>query len=163
LALRNEVSRKTILSLLDDAPAKALRFFDVNLRQHYYSKELIEQLLQHANVFKINDEELVVLTDLFGLTGSEDEKCQTLLSKYGLRYLVLTAGEKYSVIYGQGEVSRLQTPKVEVADTVGAGDSFSGAFVASILAGKTLRQAHEQAVKTAAFVCTKTGAWPAYH
>ena len=163
LALRHPESRKTILSLLEHTPHHAIRFFDVNLRQHYYSKELIEQLLQHANVLKINDEELVVLSDLFELTGSEDEKCQTLLKKYQLRYLVLTAGEKYSVIYTPDEVSRLQTPRVEVADTVGAGDSFSGAFVASILAGKTLRQAHEQAVQTAAFVCTKTGAWPAYH
>jgi len=163
LALRNPASRQTILSLLKNTSSQAIRFFDVNLRQHYYSKELIEQLLTYANVFKINDEELAVLSDMFELTGSENEKCQTLLTKYRLRYLVLTAAEKYSVIYGPGEVSRLQTPRVEVADTVGAGDSFSGAFVASILAGKTLRQAHEQAVKTAAFVCTKTGAWPAYH
>ena len=111
----------------------------------------------------MNDEELVVLSELFGLTGSEDEKCRAMLEKYHLKYLVLTAGDKYSTIYSPSEISRITTPRVEVADTVGAGDSFSGAFVAGLLAGKTLSQAHQQAVKTAAFVCTKTGAWPAYN
>ena len=75
---------------------------------------------------------------------------------------VLTGGDKYSAIYTPTEVSRIDTPRVQVADTVGAGDSFSGAFVVGLLTGKTLQAAHEQAVKTAAFVCTKTGAWPAY-
>jgi len=162
LALRHAVSRQTILTLLEHAPQTAIRFFDVNLRQHYYSKDLIEQLLQKANVFKINDDELKVLAPMFGLGGNEHDQCRTLLEKYHLHYVVLTAGEKYSTIYGQTEMSRLDTPQVKVADTVGAGDSFSGAFVAGLLAGKTLRAAHEQAVKTAAFVCTKTGAWPAY-
>lgn len=162
LALRNEVSRKTIFSLLDQAPATALRFFDVNLRQHYYSKELIEELLQKTNIFKINDEELVVLAKLFNLAGDEQTQARTLLERYHLDYVVLTAGDKYSAIYTPTEVSRLDTPQVQVADTVGAGDSFSGAFAVSLLTGKTLRAAHEQAVKTAAFVCTKTGAWPAY-
>ncbi len=163
LSLRHPESRKTIMTLLEHAPKEAIRFFDINLRQHYYSKELIEQLLQKANVFKINDDELAVLSEMFGLTGSEEDKCRFLLNKYQLRYVVLTAGDKYSTIYSSSEVSRLDTPRVKVADTVGAGDSFSGAFVAGLLTGKTLRQAHEQAVKTAAFVCTKTGAWPAYN
>ena len=162
LALRSEESRTTILSLLDDAPESALRFFDINLRQHYYSKELIEQLLQKANIFKINDEELAILAKLFHLTGDEPTQARTLLEKYHLNYVVLTAGDKYSAIYTPTQVSRIDTPRVQVADTVGAGDSFSGAFVTGLLTGKTLRDAHEQAVQTAAFVCTKTGAWPAY-
>ena len=162
LALRNSVSRRTILTLLDNTPQSAIRFFDVNLRQHYYSKELIEQLLGKANVFKINDDELKVLAPLFGLSGNEHEQCRALLEKYHLDYVVLTAGEKYSTVYGKAEMSRIDTPQVKVADTVGAGDSFSGALVAGLLAGKPLRVAHEKAVETAAFVCTKTGAWPAY-
>lgn len=162
LALRNEKSRQTIFALLDKTPQSAIRFFDVNLRQHYYSKELIEQLLAKANVFKINDDELKVLAPMFGLTGNENNQCRELLEKYKLDFVVLTAGDKYSTIYGKTEMSRIETPQVKVADTVGAGDAFSGAFVAGLLAGKTLRAAHEQAVETAAFVCTKTGAWPAY-
>lgn len=163
LALRNKDSRRTITALLDKTPQAAIRFFDVNLRQHYYSKELIEMLLAKANIFKINDDELRVLAPMFDLTGNEHEQCRTLLEKYRLNYVVLTAGEKYSTIYGKMEMSRLETPRVKVADAVGAGDSFSGAFVAGLLAGKPLRACHEQAVETAAFVCTKTGAWPKYN
>ena len=163
LALRQSESKNTILHLLDYTPKEALRFFDINLRQHYYSKALIEELLQRANIFKINDDEIAAIKEMFGLTGSEDDICKWFLEKYHLRYVVLTAGDKYSTIYSKDAISRIDTPKVKVADTVGAGDSFSGAFVASILAGKTLQEAHAQAVKTAAFVCEKTGAWPAYN
>ena len=162
LSLRNEDSRKTIITLLSYAPKESLRFYDINLRQHYYSKDLIETLLKMANVFKINDEELITLKDLFNLKDTDENACKYFLEKYNLKYLILTAGDKYSIVYSQKEVSRIETPKVKVADTVGAGDAFSGAFVQGILAGKTLKEAHKQAVEISAFVCTKTGAWPEY-
>ena len=162
LSLRNADSRKTITTLLSYARKDALRFYDINLRQHYYSKELIEELLKYANVFKINDEELAVLKDLFHLEGTDGEICKYFMDKYNLKYLILTAGDKYSIVYSPKEISRIDTPKVTVADTVGAGDAFSGAFVQGILAGKTLKEAHKQAVEISAFVCTKTGAWPEY-
>lgn len=163
LALRNADSKNTIMTLLDYTPKEALRFFDINLRQHYYSKELIEELLAKSNIFKINDDEIKVIQEMFHLQGTEDDICKWFLEKYNLHYVVLTAGDKYSAIYSKEGVSRIDTPKVEVANTVGAGDAFSGAFVQGILAGKTVREAHEQAVKISAFVCTKTGAWPAYN
>lgn len=162
LALRSQASKETILSLLSYAREDALRFFDINIRQSYYSKELIETLLHKANVFKINDEELVLLRDMCKLEGSDDEVCRQILQKYNLKYLVLTAGCAFSSIYTTNEVSTIPTPRVEVADTVGAGDSFSGAFVYSVLTGKSLREAHQTAVETAAFVCTQEGAWPPY-
>ncbi len=162
LALRSQASKETILSLLSYAREDALRFFDINIRQSYYSKELIETLLHKANVFKINDEELVLLRDMCKLEGSDDEVCRQILQKYNLKYLVLTAGCAFSSIYTADEVSTIPTPRVEVADTVGAGDSFSGAFVYSVLTGKSLREAHQTAVETAAFVCTQEGAWPPY-
>lgn len=162
LALRSLESRTTIHTLLSYAPEEALRFFDINIRQHYYSKELIESLLQRANVFKINDEELELLRSMYGLEGDDDTVCRYFIRTYGLRYLILTAGSRYSAIYTPDEKSLISTPQVKVADTVGAGDSFSGAFVYSILTGKTLQEAHRIAVDTAAYVCTKEGAWPAY-
>lgn len=162
LALRNSDSRKTVETLLSQTPKEALRFFDINLRQHYYSKELIEELLREANIFKINDEEIQVLSKMFNLTGTEDTLVKYFMNTYKLRYLILTAGEKYSTIYSQTEKSYIETPKVKVADTVGAGDSFSGAFVQGLLSGKTLKEAHRQAVEISAFVCTQTGAWPKY-
>ncbi len=162
LAQRASESRNTLQTLLSYVPADSLRFFDINIRQHFYSKELIEESLRIANVFKVNDEELVLLRPMFQLEGTDEEVCHWFMDQFDLRYLILTAGAEYSTIYARTESSTLPTPKVKVADTVGAGDSFSGSFVAAILAGKSLREAHQHAVKVAAFVCTQHGAWPTY-
>lgn len=162
LAQRSDTSRNTINALIDTAPEKALKIFDINIRQHYYTKELIEASLQKASLFKINDEELAMLRDLFQLANENDAACGSLLERFNLTHLILTAGGEYSTVYTQEEASTIPTPRVEVVDTVGAGDSFTGAFVYSLLTGKTVREAHEQAVKTAAFVCTQAGAWVQY-
>ena len=163
LALRSPQTKASILTLLKHAPQKAFKLFDVNLRSNYFSKELIDELLKEANVFKINDEEMVKVQALFGLNLSDEEVCHWFIKKYDLRYLIFTAGEKYSIVYSaDGEKSYLDTPKVKVADTVGAGDSFSAGFIMGLLSGKSMRDAHKQAVATAAFVCTKSGAWPKY-
>lgn len=162
LALRHPDTRATIFRLLTEAPKTALFFFDINLRATYYSKELIEQLLQPATIFKLNDDEIKVMRRLFALTGTDDDVCQKFLEKYHLDYLIFTAGEKYSVVYTLTEKSFMETPIVSTVDTVGAGDAFSGAFVYSLLTGKSMRAAHEKAVAVAAYVCTQSGAWPPY-
>lgn len=162
LALRSPESRASVLALLDKTPKHAMRVFDINLRQHYYSKELIETLLEKANIFKVNDDELLILREMFKLNGTDKEAADYFIKKYNLRCFILTAGDKYSEIFTADETSRLETPKVTIVDTVGAGDAFTGAFIYSLLQNKTLADAHAQAVKTAAFVCTKAGAWPAY-
>ena len=162
LGQRSAQSRETIQAILSFAPDEAYRCFDINLRQHYYTKELIEESLYLANVFKINDAELAVLRDMFRLEGTDKEVAKWFIERYNLRMLVLTAGASYSTIYTVKEESTLQTPEVQVADTVGAGDTFSGALIISLLKGASLKEAHEFAVKTAAYVCTKEGAWPAY-
>lgn len=163
LALRSAKTKKAVLTLLKNVPDTAYKLFDVNLRSDYFSKELIDELLQEANVFKINDEEMIKVQKLFDLNLSVEDVCRWFIQKYNLRYLIFTAGEKYSIVYAaDGENSYLETPKVEVADTVGAGDSFSAGFIMGLLNGKTMREAHKQAVAMAAFVCTKSGAWPEY-
>ncbi|MDR3250286.1 MAG: carbohydrate kinase [Tannerella sp.] len=164
LAQRSPVSRATVKALLDVAPARALRLFDVNLRQNYYSADLIDESLRSANVLKVNGEELATLRSMFALgdNGGDDAACRFFIDKYSLRYLILTAGSISSTVYSHDGVSRIPSPAVKVADTVGAGDSFSGAFVYSILTGASVNEAHRQAVDTAAFVCTQQGAWPPY-
>ncbi len=162
LAMRHPDSKNTITALLAYARPEALRFYDINLRQHYYSKELIEKLLGLANIVKVNDEELLTISKMFNVTSGEEAFCKYLCDTYRLKYVIITAGEKYSFVYSNAETSRLNTPQVTVADTVGAGDAFSGAFVQGILDGKTLQEAHQQAVEISAFVCTQTGAWPEY-
>lgn len=136
LAQRNEVSRNTIYRFLDNMP-------------------------KEEGILKINDEELITVSRIFGYPGIDlENKCWLLLGKYNLKMLILTCGVNGSYVFTPGEVSFIETPKVEVADTVGAGDSFTGAFVASILKGKSVREAHELAVKVSAFVCTQNGAIP---
>ena len=160
LAQRSEESRITIQRLLSHVPEEALRVYDINLRQHYYTRELIVASLRHCNVFKINDEELELLRGLFDLeSDTMHDFCRRFVKLYNLRYLILTAGANYSAVFTPDEESFIDTPRVEVVDTVGAGDSFTGAFIASILDGATLRNAHRIAVDHAAYVCTQAGAW----
>lgn len=163
LAQRNVVSRETIGRFLDTMPRgeDSLVVFDVNLRQGFYTKEILCESMQRCNVLKINDEELVTVSRMFGYPGIDlQDKCWILLGKYNLKMLILTCGINGSYVFTPGNVSFQPTPKVEVADTVGAGDSCTAAFVASILKGKSVVEAHNLAVRTSAFVCTQNGAMP---
>ena len=163
LAQRNEVSRATINRFLDTMPDidGQLKIFDINLRQGFYTQEIISTSLQKCNILKINDEELDIVTRLFALPGmGQEERCRTLLKRYTLKALILTCGARGSFVFTPEETSYRDTPKVEVADTVGAGDSFTAAFTAAILSGGTVREAHRLAVDVSAYVCTQKGAMP---
>ena len=161
LAQRNVVSRENIHRFLDKTPKDCMKIFDINLRQQFYSKEVIRESLRRCNVLKINDEELVILGRMFGYPGLDIEnKCWLILGKYNLDMLVLTCGTNGSYVFSPGQMSFQETPKVTVADTVGAGDSFTGSFCASILSGKSIPEAHKIAVNVSAYVCTQNGAMP---
>ncbi|MBR2856465.1 MAG: carbohydrate kinase [Bacteroidales bacterium] len=162
LAQRSAVSRATINAFIDMMPEDSLKIFDINLRQHYYTEEIICDSMKKADILKINDEEILVVAHLLDVTEkSEREICKVLLDKFDLRMVILTCGDRGSYVLTRDESSWVDTPKVSVVSTVGAGDSFTGTFIASILLGKTLRQAHEAAVKVSAYVCTCQGAMPA--
>ncbi len=161
LAQRNVVSRETINSFLDVMPKddSVLKIFDINLRQKFYTKEILCNSISKCNVLKINDEELVLLSRMFGYPGIDfQDKCWILLAKYNLKILILTCGINGSYIFTPGNVSFLETPKVDVIDTIGAGDSFTGAFCSAILKGKGIKEAHKLAVRVSAYVCSQHGA-----
>lgn len=175
LAQRNVVSRNTIHKFLDTmAPVGTLKVFDINLRQNWYSIEVIEESLRRCNILKLNDEEIYIVSRLLGLgeipeksDGSPlqlvdfEDQCRSIMHAYDLQMLILTCGVDGSYIFCEdGKTSYQPTPKVEVADTVGAGDSFTGAFVASLLMGEGVETAHKKAVTISAFVCTQNGAMP---
>lgn len=163
LAQRNVVSRNTINRFLDvvSRDEENLIVFDVNLRQGFYNKEILCNSMKRCNILKINDEELVTVSRMFGYPGIDlQDKCWILLGKYNLKMLILTCGINGSYVFTPGNVSFQPTPKVEVADTVGAGDSFTAAFISSVLKGKSVSEAHSLAVRTSAFVCTEKGAMP---
>ena len=163
LAQRNEVSRTSINRFLDTMPdgEGQLKIFDINLRQGFFTKDIIRDSCQRCNVLKINDEELVAISRLFGYPGIDlQDKCWILLAKYNLKMLILACGTNGSYVFTPGVVSFQETPKVPVADTVGAGDSFTATFTAALLKGKSVPEAHKLAVEVSAYVCTQSGAMP---
>lgn len=163
LAQRNAVSRHTITRFIDAVAARkdALIVFDINLRQDFYTKEILTDSLERCNVLKINNEELEDLSRLLGYDNLEQSRvCRVLMERYNLKLLILTCGVDGSYVFTPEKVSFQPTPRVEVVDTVGAGDSFTAAFVASILRGMSVEQAHVKAVETSAFVCSSKGAMP---
>ena len=166
LAQRSEVSRNCIYRFLDAMPSEQgrLKVFDINLRQHFYSIDVIEASCQRANVLKINEEELVIVSELLRLgTPQVEQQCRLLMDRFSLDMLVLTCGCNGSYIFTPVETSFRVTPLVQVADTVGAGDSFTATLVADLLKGAPIGVAHEHAVQLAAYVCTQQGAmaeWP---
>ena len=163
LAQRSKVSRNTIEQFIEAMPKTedTLIVFDVNLRQSFYSREVLDHSMKRCNVLKINDEELITISRMLGYQGTDlQSKCWILLGRYHLKMLILTCGVNGSYVFTPGSMSFIATPKVKVADTVGAGDSFTGAFVASILKGLSVADAHQKAVNVSAFVCTQRGAMP---
>lgn len=162
LAQRSKDSRETINKFLNSTPEDCLKIFDVNLRGDFYNKEILMEGMKNANILKINDEELVVIGRMFDFPGLDmEEKSRIIMHRYHLNMVVLTCGTNGSYVFApNGLTSFKQTPKVEVADTVGAGDSFTAAFTAALLKGNTIDEAHELAVKVSAYVCTKNGAMP---
>lgn len=161
LAQRNPVSRNTILRFLGTMDADTERIYDINLRQSFYSLEVIEESLKRATILKLNDEEIEVVKALLQITGEPEDVCRQLIAKYeSLRMVIVTCGATGSYVFTADETSWVDTPKVTVADTVGAGDSFTATFAANILKGKSVKEAHKLAVQVSAFVCTQNGAMP---
>ncbi len=170
LAQRSPESRETIRRFIEAMPQGALKVFDINLRQSFYTLPIIEDSLRACNILKINDEEIAVLNRLlaqedarFGVSSSElfTQLPPRLIAAYGLDLLILTCGAEGSYTFlPDGTRSFLSTPRVTVADTVGAGDSFTAAFVSMLLRGASVSEAHRRAVDVSAFVCTQHGAMP---
>lgn len=162
LAQRNSVSRKTIESFIAAMPADGIKICDINLRGTFYNKEILESSMRACDILKINDEEIDEVSRLLGAEfPTQRMAALNLMSRYEADILILTCGTNGSYIYSMdGTESFLPTPKVKVADTVGAGDSFTGAFIAALLCGKDIKKAHALAVEVSAYVCTQNGAMP---
>jgi fructokinase len=164
LAQRNEQSHKTILKIVNSTSTNALRIFDINLRQHFYTKSIIEASMKACNVLKLNDDELVQLPLILNWKADQENNIIAHINKYfpNIHTLILTKGAEGSSIYNQDGIclSTLGTPNTTIVDTVGAGDAFTAAFVAYILKGHRIAAAHQKAVELAAFVCSQAGAIP---
>lgn len=161
LAQRNAVSRNTIRKFIESTPDGCIRIFDINLRPNFYTSNVIHDSLELCNILKINDEEIMLVSRMFNYDSSNIENvCRTIMEDFSLEMVILTCGTKGSYIFTKDDVSFMPTPKVNVADTVGAGDSFTGSFCAAILRGLPIAEAHKKAVEVSAYVCTQNGAMP---
>lgn len=162
LAQRSQESRDTIMRFLDDMTQKgALKIFDINLRQHYYTRDIISESLKKCTILKINDEELDILAHIYNYTDKDFRQvCLRVLDDFSLDMIILTMGIRGSYVFTPDSFSFLDTPRMTIVDTVGAGDSFTGAFCSALLKGHSIEEAHHFAVDVSAHVCGCHGAMP---
>ena len=155
-------SRSSVMRFIRAMRPDALKVFDINLRQHYYSCEVIVESLMLADILKINDEEIRIVAGMLGLSDDAVTACRELIGSFGLRLVILTKGPEGSEVITADKVIPQGVDDVEIVDTVGAGDSFTAAFTVAYLRGDTLAEAQRLASATASYVCSRKGAMPEY-
>ena len=153
-------SRDSVLRFVRAMRPEALKVFDINLRQHYYDREILEESLKLADILKINDEEIRIVAGMLGLGDDDAAACRSLIADYGLKLVILTRGAQGSEVVTADEVIPQAVGHVDVVDTVGAGDAFTAAFVVAYLRGDPLTDAQRLATETASYVCSRKGAMP---
>jgi fructokinase len=161
LAQRSDVSRRTIRQAMTSVPEHCLRICDVNLRQHYYSRDVLVESFTEADVLKCNEDELPVIAELLGLPADPEHAMGAILVRFGLKLVILTCGSDGSVLMTPDEVSRETGEPVAVVDSVGAGDAFTATVAIGMLLGRPLSEIHSRAERVARYVCTQPGATPA--
>lgn len=161
LAQRNRTARRTIRNFVKLTKPECLRIFDVNLRQNYFSDEILEASFDLAGVVKMNHEELPRIVKILSLSGSNDiERAKNLREKFDLQTICVTRGGRGSLLVTEKEISETEGVKVEIADTIGAGDAFTAALAHGLLRGWNLHAINEKANRIGAFVASKHGAMP---
>jgi len=161
LAQRSERSRTTIRNFLMALQKNAVRVFDVNLRQNFYTTQVLSESMGFATVVKLNHEELPKIMRFLELENrSEEDSARQLLSSYEVKLVCITRGNSGSLLVSAEECSEHSGFKVKVADTVGAGDAFTAALVHGYLRGTPLAQINETANRVGAWVASQSGATP---
>ena len=164
LAQRNAHTRNSIKKIIQKVNDDCLIVFDINIRQSYYNKEIIQESLEICNVLKLNVDELAILRSLFNLKGLDDKVViEKLMKQYNLKLVALTYGSKGSVLITPTDESQLETPKINVIDTIGAGDSFTATMAMEFVKGQSLDKVHQRAIEVSSFVCQSNGAMPDYN
>ena len=163
LALRNEISRKTCEKLLSEGNFD-LRFFDMNLRQHYYTDELIKQGLSLCDIVKMNREEYLLLKKIFSITGEEyDVVLQEICRTYHIQTAILTLDRDGACLWDEKQgFFTVSAQKTEFVSAVGAGDSFCACFLYHYKKGHSLQVCLEKASLLAGLVVSYEEAIPDY-
>lgn len=164
IAQRHDITRKTILKILAECNKSSLKVLDINLRQDFYNKQIIEESLKLSDILKLNDSELKVIVKILKKNDpdTEEDSCLYLLKKYALRLVCLTKGDQGSILFDEKSIYRQDAYPCKVTDTVGAGDAFTAAMIIQYLEGSTLKTISEMANKLASWTASKKGAMPDY-
>jgi fructokinase len=161
LAARTETTLRTIQTLVAQTKPSALRILDLNLRDPFVDRTVIGSMLGLANILKLNDDELTRLATMFDVPGNAAQQhADWFIKNYDLKMLILTCGVHGSRIFNEGKEYFCESRKVEVVDTVGAGDAFTAMVVIGLLSGWAIETINDRANEIAAFVCTQSGATP---
>ncbi|WPR76807.1 carbohydrate kinase [Algoriphagus sp. NG3] len=159
LGVRNSESLSTLLKLLHH---KTLRIFDVNFRPPFYDFEVIETLLGHTDILKINEDEFVIFANYFDINPEVESVCAYLDQHFPMDLICVTMGSKGALLYKDGKTFKHTGYKVQVADSIGAGDAFLSGFIKTYLEEQSLDKALDFACKLGAFVASKKGGTPKY-
>ena len=161
LAQRSPGSALAIESFLRNAPTKSLRIFDVNLRQSFYSRNILGTSLPRAHIVKLNDQELLQVSGLLNLgVGTEETLAKRLLNAYGLLLVCITRGARGSILVSETKTVEHGGFRVKIADAIGAGDAFTACLAHFYLQGHSLEDLGEFANRFASWVATQRGATP---
>ena len=161
LAQRSAQSRSTIRSFLQATRRDAVRVFDVNLRQNFFTAEVLADSMKLATIVKLNHEELPRIMQGFEVEHHREESsARRLIEMYGLKLVCITRGNGGSVLATPDDCSRHAGFRVKVADTIGAGDAFTAALVHEYLRGASLERMSEVANRVGAWVASEVGATP---
>jgi len=157
LASRNKTTKKTLFTLLQNAKHK---IFDINLRPPFIDMGFISEALTFADVLKINDEELDIISQWFGFTGVDEEKLYFIKNRFSIGAICLTRGEKGAWSLEGNQIYKQKGFPVKVEDTIGAGDSFLAAYIAKLLDESSPYERLQFACAVGAVVSTFKGANP---
>lgn len=161
LAQRSPQSRETIRQFLQNTRANALRVFDVNLRQSFYSSDLLAESFRLAHIAKLNEGELREIGNQSGVEATTDrEIARRLLLDFDLQLLCVTRGDHGSLLVTKAETVEHDGYKVEVCDTIGSGDAFTATLIHYYLNGSSLREISDNANRVGAWVASQAGATP---
>jgi len=161
LAQRSKRSRETIRLFLQNLRPNAVKVFDVNLRQSFFSADILRESAKSADIMKVNQDELQQVAQLLGYKSNAKESAgQWLLQTCGLKLVCVTEGPSGSSLVGTDGVHRHPGFPTEVADTVGAGDAFTAALIHHYLRGATLDEMNEAANRMGSWVASQVGATP---
>ena len=162
LAQRSPVSRKTIIDFLSLSSKGTIKILDINLRQNFYSPEVIKKSLELSTILKLNENELELIRKMSGASPEKSEIlfCRELMTKYDIELICVTKGGEGSLIVDKKNHYRHSGYKVKIVDTVGAGDAFTAAVAVGYLKGANIKEISDAANRLGSWVCSQKGPTP---